>query len=227
MDMPRSEASSDGSVTAGVSVPNAMPAPNTPIQLQVGERCFVTFATTLTEKSTYFRSLFSERWSSIQRDGSYFIDADPSIFEHVLRYLRQRVFPVFYDRAKGHDFPLYTAILAQAKYFGIDPLQNWLEHKAYLDVVKISHSSSRREIVDTINDDYSGELEVEYHPAWVPKRIYVCPRGIPVHRGIPEACGKDCKRVQGDKKDQYDTVMELDVTIIRKETLFHHEICME
>jgi hypothetical protein len=61
----------------------------------------------LIEESTYFESLLSGRWNTAREDGSYFVDADPDLFVHILRYLRRRVLPVFYNLQKGHDYALY------------------------------------------------------------------------------------------------------------------------
>src|SRR3954471_305451 len=97
---------------------NPLPlAADSQITLQVGERRFVTTRETLTAESRFFASLLSGRWGNALADGSYFIDADPSLFEHILRYLRRRVLPLFYDKAKGHDYALYLALLEEAKYF--------------------------------------------------------------------------------------------------------------
>lgn len=78
-----------------------------PIRLQVGERHFTTTRDTLTAESRYFASLLSGRWDNALEDGSYFIDADPMLFDHILRYLRRGIFPLFVDMAKGHDYHLY------------------------------------------------------------------------------------------------------------------------
>lgn len=48
-----------------------------------------------------FAALLSGRWDHERADGSFFIDADPELFEHVLRYLRHSVLPIFYVSAKG------------------------------------------------------------------------------------------------------------------------------
>jgi hypothetical protein len=92
-------------------------AADTPIHLQVGGRRFTTTKETLTEESAFFSSLLSGRWENALEDGSYFIDADPVLFEHILRYLRRGVFPLFFDTAKGHDPYLYLALLEEARYF--------------------------------------------------------------------------------------------------------------
>ena len=66
------------------------PAACRPITLPVGERRFVTTAETMTQDSGFFAALFSGRWDNAQADGSYFIDADPQLFGHIMRYLPWR-----------------------------------------------------------------------------------------------------------------------------------------
>jgi hypothetical protein len=88
----------------------AQPSPSTtsdPITLQVGERRFVTFRTTLTSESPYFQRLLSTQWQRPQADGSYFVDADGSLFTYILRYLRSGALPLFYNSHAGHDYGMY------------------------------------------------------------------------------------------------------------------------
>lgn len=89
-----------------------------PAPLKVDEQRFVTTSQTLQE-SGFFSALLSGRWDNVQADGSYFIDPDTLIFEHVLRYLRWGELPVIYDNVKGHGHALYLALLEEAKYFQI------------------------------------------------------------------------------------------------------------
>ncbi|KAI9773729.1 MAG: hypothetical protein M1839_002027 [Geoglossum umbratile] len=115
--------------------PLPMLTPSRQVIIQVGDRRFTTTERTMIEESPFFESLLSERWDSAQADGSYFIDADPGLFEHILRYLRRAVLPVFYDKLKGHDHALYLALLEEAKYFQIARLAKWLEEKVLNDVL--------------------------------------------------------------------------------------------
>jgi BTB/POZ domain-containing protein KCTD9 len=73
-----------------------------PTTIQVSGRRFLTDPATWVGESSFFKALFLEQWGELQDDGSYFIDADPDLFEYILHYLRRGVLPVFYDRAKGH-----------------------------------------------------------------------------------------------------------------------------
>lgn len=80
-------------------------AANVQVLLQVGERRFTTTNETLTNESTFFASLLSGRWSNALPDGSHFIDADPMLFEHILRYLRRGVLPSSMIRLEAMTIP--------------------------------------------------------------------------------------------------------------------------
>src|SRR4051812_26960470 len=99
--------------TAQESAPSLIA--NGRIDLQVGERRFTTTKDTLTTESGFFSSLLSGRWDNTLEDGSHFIDADPALFQHILRYLRRGVFPLFFDLEKGHDYSLYLSLLEEAR----------------------------------------------------------------------------------------------------------------
>ncbi|CZT06998.1 uncharacterized protein RAG0_12579 [Rhynchosporium agropyri] len=88
--------------------------------IRTSQRNFTTDPERCLGQSMYFKSLFSGKWGDRHEDGSYFIETDAHIFEHILRYLRTGVLPVFYDRAEGHDFALYQALLEEAKYFVVE-----------------------------------------------------------------------------------------------------------
>lgn len=113
---------------------------NDQVFLQISDRQFITSKSTLSQKSTFFEALFSTRWNNQRPDGSYCLDADPNLFEHILLYCRRGIFPLFYDRACGHNYSLYLQLLQEARYFGIDGLREWLEEEKYLQAVKIEYS---------------------------------------------------------------------------------------
>jgi BTB/POZ domain-containing protein KCTD9 len=141
------------------------PPPNEdPITLQVGERRFVTYESTLRTESEWFDGFLSPRWRQAQEDGSFFIDADASLFEHILRYLRSGTFPVFYDSAKGHDYSVYLALQHEAAYFQIPRLENWLQSKGYLEVFKVRYATESWERASLEMGVYAGEEEIEFRP---------------------------------------------------------------
>ncbi|KAG5913352.1 hypothetical protein E4U53_004901 [Claviceps sorghi] len=204
------------------------PTRDTRVKLLVGDRVFTTARHTLINESTYFSALLSGRWEEPLDEGAYFIDADPSLFEHILRYLRHGVFPLFYDQARGHDLGLYVALLGEAKYFGISPLQKWLEDKTYREAVRVQQS------IKTIDEWDPGHMPMttksdtseEIIPTWCTRKVYVCPRGIHVHRGDPSRCGIQCRKARGDAEPEYDEERVLRVVIVEKKTVLRPELCM-
>lgn len=83
------------------------------ITLDVCGRKFITTVGSLTKRSEYFAAFIFSLWVL----PSYiFIDADPAVFEHVLKYLRRGVFPLAFNcgsvssstgkKTSGHDYGL-------------------------------------------------------------------------------------------------------------------------
>ncbi|SLM35714.1 Potassium channel tetramerisation-type BTB domain [Lasallia pustulata] len=202
------------------------PPAGTQITLQVGERRFVTMRETLIQESGFFTSLLSGRWDNAQADGSYYVDADAELFEHILRYLRRGMLPIFYDNSKGHDYALYLEFLEEAKYFQISRLETWLKDQTYLQAMKIAYSAVELEGADGFDEITKTDMEVEYHPVWRTKRVYICPRSIDVHRGNPLACGRSCRNAQGNAEDEYEDEEVLKTLVIRKRTVFDQHICV-
>ncbi|KAL2816648.1 hypothetical protein BDW59DRAFT_136677 [Aspergillus cavernicola] len=173
------------------------PEPSAPIELQVGERQFITTCETLVTGSTFFSSLLSGRWNPVMKDGRYFIDADPNAFEDILRYLRHNALPIFYDNKKGHDHVRYANLLKEAQYFGIERLEKYLENREYVGMVTVERWAEEEytQLHSTwhpLSLHERSDSEVEYHPTWGVRKVYVCPRGIALHRGNRRACGKLC-----------------------------------
>lgn len=81
--------------------------------IRTPQRSFITDPQKWVGKSAYFEDLFSGKGNDKQLDGSYFVESDDHIFEHILRYLRTGILPVFYDKTTGHDFQLYQALLGK------------------------------------------------------------------------------------------------------------------
>lgn len=104
------------------------------IALLIGEKQFTTTRTTI------LPSAVLTRLTTLQAppvEGTpYFIDADPDLFTHILRYLRTGMYPLFYDADRGHDEPQYLALLNQAKFYEISKLEDWLASKSYFDVAQ-------------------------------------------------------------------------------------------
>ena len=157
----------------------------------------------------------SERWASDkQADGSYFIDANPKIFQHVLNFLRHRVYPLCYDKAKGHDFATYALIQKQADYFGVQKLVTWLRKILYLQAITITVTARIVEGVDEIGGRNTSNDKISHYPTWKTVKKYVCPRGISKHCDNPRGCGFQCRKARGDADDEYEDCSVLSSTLV-------------
>ncbi|KAL8882102.1 MAG: hypothetical protein Q9192_007644, partial [Flavoplaca navasiana] len=204
------------------------PAPSFPLILQVGEQRFHVSKDTLSG-SHMLAAKVSERWSSdSQTDGSYFVDADPEIFKHILRFLRHGVYPLCYDKAKGHDFATYTAIQQQADYLVIPKLVKWLNESQYMKAITTYIVARTEEGINELDRSTDSSIKTTFHPTWRTVKKYVCPRHIALHYDSPRRCGKDCKRAQGDAEDEYVDINVLSTLVVREQTLLNRDVlCME
>ena len=72
-----------------------------------------------------------------------------------------------------------------------------------------------------------GDTEIQCHPVWTIKKVYVCPRRILVHMGRPEACGRACENALDGDDYEYEEVGSWKVVVVKKTTTFHPEVCNE
>lgn len=197
-----------------------------PITLQVGECRFVTRPSPLTDQSPFLKNLLSGPEKRVQADGSYFIDADGTLFPYILRYLRTGALPIFFSSLNGHDHGMYNALLAEAQYLEILQLTNWLRNKEYEKAVRLEYTIQEFRGLDRgssrLDRTCSSDEELKHYPAWKTKKVYVCPRGIDQHRGDPDSCGRMCKKAQGDKEPEFEDEVELQVLVISKKTIMNH-----
>lgn len=220
------------------------------VTIKTSQRTFITDPEGWLGQSLYFNKLFSGNWGDKQEDGSYFIETDAQIFEHVLRYLRTGVLPVFYDRLLGHDFSLYQALLEESKYFAIDRLQKWLCERKYLDAVKIRYTATETQDLGCYDkhtmiwpdgrtsmteDPYhfvdiesSSNAEITMVPITRKKNSFYCPNAK--HGKSNE---EYCRSCIGQAKDNgipsiggWRTEDELKWCVVRKEVIFDHDLCV-
>lgn len=195
--------------------------------LNVGGRRFETAPDTLTHESDYFKNLLSGKWSDGKDSGgSYFVDADPALFEHILSYLRRGVLPIFWDKQQGHDHYLYFRLLQEARYFRIERLERWLVEEEYLKAVRINRVPHLVQETAQLGSSTEANIDEEYYPIWKKDKVYICPRGIHVHRGDPRACGRACANAQGDSGPKYEEELVLETLVISKSTTFCRDRCL-
>ncbi|KAL9621092.1 MAG: hypothetical protein Q9160_004477 [Pyrenula sp. 1 TL-2023] len=192
------------------------------IILNVGGRHFVTSPDTLSG-SSYFKALLSERWKT-QDDGSYFVDADPELFEHVLRYPRHKTVPLFYDRSKGHNIGMYMALLQVADYLGVEELIKYLRDKWYFQMVTMRVTTEEVDHPYYTTEEMQTNVEVEYQSACTTRKVYVCPRGIAVHMESPASCGNDCRKRSKEWVNDYEDRIVQKLVRIKREVFVSQEV---
>ena len=163
------------------------------VTLLVGERTFNTSLTTIAPSAVLTRLTTLHSPS----EGPYFIDADPDLFAHVLRYLRTGIFPVFYSAGGGHDEPMYHALLSQAKFYDIPKLEDWLISKSYLESVRMRTWAKTITLCGEVQIDHleelthlSNETLTVLRVQQTQKKCHRCPQSNWRHNGKREACMK-------------------------------------
>jgi hypothetical protein len=62
---------------------------------------------------------------------------EPEIFPTLFAYIkRPAVYPLLWSWEKGFDFAAYNKLMAEADFFGLDNLKDWIQQKKYLEVVE-------------------------------------------------------------------------------------------
>ncbi|KAF2005041.1 hypothetical protein P154DRAFT_424861 [Amniculicola lignicola CBS 123094] len=196
--------------------------------LNIGGRKFRTLRMTLENESAFFKAHLSGSWTWLSdEDGAYFVDSDPDLFEHLLRFMRRpNVFPLFWTPQQGFDYNLYNQLQLEAHYFQIDTLANWIKNKMYLGAVTVvSEAPAAAEMGGIRGETTKANEEIERHIVPRSRKVYLCPRGVPVHKGAPEMCGRQCERVRGSDPYDYEDENYLDVVVVKKTVTFDHTVC--
>jgi len=160
------------------------------IILDVSGRKFRTSKSVLSV-SPYFESLLT-RWedcADLQADGSYYVDADADTFEHILNFMRRPSrFPLYWNKKDGFDYALYCRVEAEADYFMLEGLRDWIRQAKYLQAVLTTlHKYSAKD-----DQKFAGDVIVE---KYVVRKaaVVLCPAGIHGNRRncrLDEMCSK-------------------------------------
>ncbi|KAF2645295.1 hypothetical protein P280DRAFT_116575 [Massarina eburnea CBS 473.64] len=126
------------------------------------QHTIVTARSTL-RTSPYFNNLLS-RWedgTETLPNGAIFIDAEPEIFKHVLDYMRRpTVFPLFWTREKGFDHVLYAKVMAEADFFMLEDLRDWIRGREYMKAVSVEYVTRTKRVLEFFPPNMRG---VEVH----------------------------------------------------------------
>jgi hypothetical protein len=197
--------------------------------LDVGGTKYKALCSTLTASSGHLRALISrEKWTTQQQeDGSIYIEADPEVFSHLLRFMRQpETYPLFWTPLNGFDYNLYNHLEKQAVYFQVDHLADWIRKKEYEKAIKVHRSPPRKdELGNIMSEETTANEEVERHIFRRINKVYVCPIAKAPHRGHPEMCGRQCNNFRGGGPVQYDKEEVIEVVSIGKRMSYDPEVC--
>ena len=201
------------------------------VHLLISDRDFITSRDTLIQESEYFRALLSDKYESKDSCGKYFVDGDPDLFQDILRYLRRGIYPLYWTRSEGHNYARYLALSEEAKYFQIDRLAQWLDDEKYLLAVTVKMSATVFKGLEAIKDGLKDTVDkmdtnTEYVSYTHIDKIYICPRGIGLHRGDPSRCGRQCANAQGESYTFEDEVT-LVVCKLDKKLCIDRKICKD
>ncbi|CAO2654971.1 Nn.00g117040.m01.CDS01 [Neocucurbitaria sp. VM-36] len=202
------------------------PHPNI-VTLNIGGRKFTVARDTLRE-SKLFRLQLSDNYTwTPEADGSYFLDADPDLFVHILRFMRRpSAFPLFYNSATGFDYDLYNRLEVEAEYFQLDALHAWIKEKKYLQAVKVSTGYPVMQDLEEVGPNmYQANRSDDWHVIPRTRKVYLCPRQIHVHRGHPELCGAACHRRQAEQEVVYEDEASFQIVRVGKEIVFDEKVC--
>ena len=119
------------------------------IVVNVGGKLFSTFRSTLTMKSTYFEKRLSGRFSDDAGDSEIIVDRDHEPFSVILSYLRSGELLISPDRL------LFSSVLIEADFYGIDELVDMVRDKCYCN---LNHINYDEEYSDMRTEDYSKEF---------------------------------------------------------------------
>ncbi|KAI0147438.1 hypothetical protein GGR57DRAFT_515693 [Xylariaceae sp. FL1272] len=224
-----------------MELPNVLPSNPTAnrmdnkVNLQVGERVFITTKDTLVSESSYFTALFSGRWQDQDIAGTYFIDSDPVIFADVLRYMRSGNFPLYFNASTStYEYGKYASLLGEAQYFGIARLEDWIVNKGYKDAV---HIRSTIDVIDCPRLDGTAlclgshsqvtadhRLDLSYLPRI--KKVFVCPQRFEDHRGEPNKCRRECGNPRNGAEREFEDVVLHSVVVVNTHYTFNHNACL-
>lgn len=178
--------------------------------------------------SPYFKNLL-ERWDT---GIDLAIDADPDVFEHVLRFMRRpSIYPLLWTKEKGFDYVLYSRLEAEADFFLLHDLRDWIRQERYKDAVKTVVE------VKKISEPSYGKTTTEwtevdgvewYFDSFKNVKTYHCP--LDEHGPRAWDCSVDkygnskCAELNKLQRPQYESP-EKHVIVVVKRTVLDGRVC--
>lgn len=140
---------------------------------------------------------------------------------------RPSKFPLFWTRATGFNYALYNALEAEADYFLLHDLRDWIQNRSYLRAVQTIIEANALSEYDFSNlwktGRYEGDVEVRsYFGAYSGEKCFRCPCGE------HHAHGRDrgnCEQLLKAHGPQYDDPSQK-LTIVITRTVFDQTVCV-
>jgi hypothetical protein len=202
------------------------------IVLDVSGRRYTTREITL-RASPYFRNLLA-RWDDCddkQEDCSYFVDADADAFQYVLDFMRRpSKFPLFWTKETGFDYALYIRLEAEADYFLLHDLRDWIRKKRYLDAVRTVVGTkilSGAKVKDPQNlRNYEANVDIRsFLDSYTGERSYRNPCVRHDDRGEPVRGCRLCEELLHTHGPQYNSPSK-ELTLVITKIVFDETVCV-
>jgi hypothetical protein len=91
----------------------------------------------------------------------------------------------------------------------------------------VYRSGSRNSNTSLLYETLPTNVDVEFHSCWTKRKVYICPRGVGVHRGHPQACEKASRKFLGDADILYEEESVFRGLMVKKEVVFDTGAFME
>ena len=127
------------------------------IVVNVGGKLFPTFRSTLTMKSIYFEKRLSGRFSDDADDSEIIVDRDHEPFSIILSYLRSGKLLISPDKL------LFSSVLIEADFYGIDELVDMVRDKCYCNLNHIALDDFDEDCIDNCKAEFSTYEQIIEH----------------------------------------------------------------
>lgn len=173
--------------------------------------------------SPYFRNLLG-RWSDSNRqeDGSYSVDADADTFQHILNFMRRPArFPLFWTKENGFDFVLYSKLEAEADYFLLEDLRDWIRRSGFQEAIKIWVTVTNLSDISKTTIAANADVETFFGTYLGLNRRSLCGRH-------PSSYSPTCSFCEKSLRSNGDLCSELpkELIMVARETLFNGSACV-
>ena len=128
------------------------------IIVNVGGKIFPTFRSALTMKTTYFEKRLSGRFSDDAGDSEIIVDGDHEAFSIILSYLRSGKLLISPDKL------LFSSVLIEADFYGIDELVDMVRDKCYCNLHHIAIDDYEEEdLIDICKTEFPSYVQIIEH----------------------------------------------------------------